>query len=115
MGMFKEAIDTLKAVLLLQDEIKRMSTNLSRLAEKSDDMQQRIIKLESREDAIVSRAQAAAQMASGSLVSSEIGGLRERLAKIEVYLAAISVGRANVVEGNHILLQTKDSEKPKDN
>jgi hypothetical protein len=33
MGVFKEAVDALKAVVLIQDELKRLSANVGRMAE----------------------------------------------------------------------------------
>jgi phage shock protein A len=91
MGMFKETVDALKAVVLLQNELSRLSSNVSRMAEHLDDLQQRIIRLESREEVLIARAEAAAQSAASLSRQNELGEIRERLVKIEMYLAAQAV------------------------
>ena len=50
MGVLRETLEVLKAVILLQDEIKRLSSNTSKLTERVEDIQQRVIKLEAREE-----------------------------------------------------------------
>ncbi|MBR1123998.1 hypothetical protein JQ628_20890 [Bradyrhizobium lablabi] len=88
MGLLKETLEALKAVILLQEEIKRLSGNASKMAERLETLHERVIQLEAREQVIVARAEAAAQAASSQARDKELGDLRERLLKIELYLHA---------------------------
>jgi predicted nucleic acid-binding Zn-ribbon protein len=87
-GVLKESLEALKAVLLLQEEIKRLSENASKITGRLETLQERVIQLEAREQVIVARAEAAAQAASSHSRDREFGDLRERLLKIEMYLAS---------------------------
>lgn len=96
MGVLKETIDALRSVILLQDQLNRLSSNVGKMAERLDDVQQRLIRVESREDAILARAESAARTAATGARQSEIGDIRERLVKIEIYLASQAAATAAV-------------------
>jgi negative regulator of replication initiation len=87
MGLLKEAIDALKSVVLIDAEMKRLSSNVTKIAESLNDIQRRVITLEAREEILIVRAEAAAQNAASSARNNELGDIRERLVKIETYLA----------------------------
>ena len=88
MGVLKEALEALRTVILLREEIRRLSGNASKIAEKLETLHERVIQLEAREQVILARAEAAAQAASNQSRGREFGDLRERILKIEMYLAA---------------------------
>ena len=88
MGILREVLDVAKQVILLNDEVTRLATNVASLAEKLEATMHRVTTLEARDEVILARAEAAATTAGHQFRSGEIGEIRERLVRIEMHLSA---------------------------
>src|SRR6266436_4396167 len=84
MGVLGQALEAFKSVLLLQEEVKRLGNNTSRIAERLEAVHTSVTRLEAHQTDAIRLAQQAAQIA----VVSELNDIRERLLKIEVFLAS---------------------------
>jgi hypothetical protein len=95
MGILDRAIDALKMMASLEGDLRRMSDNLVRVTEHVRDINNRLIRLESREDVTIKRAEAAAETAGSLSRAKELGEIRERIRSIEIYLRMASVGTSS--------------------
>lgn len=93
MGVFDKVAEALRQLVLLQDEIRRQSNNFEKLSQKvaaldaqMAELAKQLIRLETREAVVISRAESAAREASVLSRQNEIGEIRERLRTIELYL-----------------------------
>jgi hypothetical protein len=82
MSVLGESLNALKSVLLLKDEVTRLGNNVAKMADRLDTLNGSVIRLEAHSDEALTRAQLAAQLA----VAGELGPIKERLAKIEIFL-----------------------------
>lgn len=83
MGWFSDGINALKSVLLLEHEVKRLGNNTAKLAEHFDQMRMLVVRLDAQQKDAAQLATQAAQLA----VNNDITSLRERVLKIEMFLA----------------------------
>jgi hypothetical protein len=91
MGMYEDVKEFLKFAVLLKEELARMTSNLKRVADKLDDLHSRVVRLEVRDEGHVNRTETTVQAAASSIVHKELGEIRERLAKIEMFLHSTTV------------------------
>lgn len=90
MGVLGQALEALKSILLLQEEVKRLGSNVAKLADHVDDIRTKVIAIDVHQRDAVTLAQQAATIT----VATELGGIRDRLTKIELYLTTSGPGPA---------------------
>jgi predicted nucleic acid-binding Zn-ribbon protein len=83
MGVLGQALEALKSVVFLQEEVKRLGNNVARITDRLDEMRTSTARIEAQQQTAITIAQQAAQLSVGS----ELGGIKDRLNKIELYLA----------------------------
>jgi predicted nucleic acid-binding Zn-ribbon protein len=83
MGMLGGALEALKSVVFLQEEVKRLGNNVSKIAEHVDHSRIAIARLEAQQQSAITIAQQAAQAS----VANDLVSIRERVTRIEAYLA----------------------------
>lgn len=84
MGVLSEALDALKSVVLLQDEVKRLANNTAKLAERLDEVRTIAFRLDAHQKDAPQLAAQAAKLA----VNDEVNSLKERVLKIEMFLSS---------------------------
>jgi hypothetical protein len=108
MSALGQALDTLKKVLLLQEEVTRLGKNTAKLAEKLDAVHTSVTKLEARQENAIQLAQQEARLA----VTGELNEIRDRLIKIELFITAAASRGAGQPAAPPILISQSPSDPP---